>query len=165
MLRLVMVGLIGALSLVLGGCGGECKHDIDVALTGSLVSNGVVTRPVEVDVVGIPKGEEGLWQAVTIDDYFALNNPFRTKNAGRAWAVKFSPDSRTTTAHLSKSDPMWERWSGCDSLMVLASVPAAQGGGVDARKELISRDNKRWPGNHIRIQVAPGMARSTADSK
>lgn len=156
LVKVLMLSALALLAAFSGGCSSGPKmgtYDIQVALDPALASSAAVPS-IEVDLVGVPPTGQAVWDAQSMNAYWAAANPER-QTADR-YTMTFGAGN-TTPKTLESNDPIWGRWAGEEYVYVMANLPGVStdaAGSADARRLMIPLDTRHWErGQPIQVEV------------
>jgi hypothetical protein len=153
----VLVGLMVALSIGMGGCQQKLRMGrYDLAVTpDSTLRDGGRMPLVEVDLVGVAEADIGQWAGYDVSRYFSGEDPLRRSAAGYTRTLTFSNDNAGTQV-ISATDPIWKTWQerGVTTLFVLANARTIQfAPGADFRKKQIPLTTDKWESGTRRLDI------------
>jgi hypothetical protein len=150
--RVAGFGLLAAMALGLGACGGAkmWRGDVEVRPDSALVKQAGGAPTIRVDLVGVNDVDLGAWQAKPMSEYWEPGDPLRA-SAEFKHTMTFA-EGRTAPQTLTKKDPIWNEWKsrGAMHLLVLADLPGAHQdlpGDTDDRRVVLPLDSSRWEAN------------------
>lgn len=158
LVKILIVATLACFAGFVGGCSSKPKmgkYNIQVSLDPTLATSAAVPS-IEVDIVGVPPSRKAVWDAQSLNNYFAAANMER-QTADR-YTMTFGAGA-TAPQTLAMSDPMWGKWlgSGAEHVYVLASLPGVSTdspGDADPRRLFIPLDTRHWDrGQPILVEV------------
>ena len=136
-------GLVLALFLlaVLSGCTKMKKFNVVVTADQSISG-----KTVEIDLVGVNRGDVPRWNSIKMSEYWTRDNPQR-ENALK-YEIKFGasmPDEQT----LKKNDNIWKLWKSnqVTHLFVMAHLPGVHkdlDGIADDQRTIVRLEKECW---------------------
>lgn len=158
LVKVLLVASLACVAVLSGGCSSKPKmgkYNIQVSLEPSLASSAAVPS-IEVDLVGVSPANKAVWDAQSLNNYFAAANPERQTADRHTMAFGAGAVAPQT---LANNAPIWNTWagSGAQHVYVLASLPGVSTdapGEADARRVAIPLDTRHWNrGEPIMIEV------------
>lgn len=158
LVKVLLVASLALLGVMGGGCSSKAKmgkYNIQVSLDPSLASSAAVPS-IEVDIIGVSPARQAVWDAQSLNNYFAAANMER-QTADR-FTMTFGAGA-TAPQTLSSSDPMWAKWlgSGAEQVYILANLPGVSTdapGASDPRRLILPLDTRQWErGQTIQVEV------------
>jgi hypothetical protein len=140
----IAVGVLGVV-VGLGSVGCESKPSMgEFNVTVSLADGFVPTESFEVDLVGVPDGEDkNAIENYSVDNYFGAMNEYRA-NLDRRIQLVFRPNGdRSQNIDLTRRGSHYVDWKNANvmNLVVLADLPPNQ---PDLRRRTLTLDKRRW---------------------
>lgn len=161
MMRMLHCAGLVVIMLLAVGCAGGKKFDIAVKLDEQLKQDGQWPT-MDVDLLAVSEGEQGILERKSIDDYFAAGDKDRTSYKPQAKTLSFTvtgPQQLT----VARADPVWNTaWKGKDWLVVFAHIPRLTDQSPEGmnRRLVLPLNPKRWKGARIDITVTPSGLRA-----
>jgi outer membrane murein-binding lipoprotein Lpp len=156
LMKVLMLSALALAAVLAGGCSSRPKmgqYDIQVSLDPTLASSAAVPS-IEVDLVGVSPTGQAVWDAQSMNAYWAAANPER-QTADRYTMTFGAGDTSPET--LESDDPIWKRWAGEEYVYVLANLPGVStdaAGSADSRRLMIPLDTRHWDrGQPIQVEV------------
>lgn len=158
LLKVVVLAALVAYAGFLGGCSNKAKmgkYNIQVSLDPTLVSSSAVPS-IEVDIIGVSPTRAAVWDAQSLNNYFAAANMER--QAADRHTMTFGAGA-TAPQTLARNNAIWDKWlgSGATQVYILASLPGISTdapGASDPRRLILPLDTRRWErGQTIEIEV------------
>ncbi len=149
----IAVSVLGA-AMALGAVGCESKPSMgEFNVTVSLADEFTPTGSFEVDLVGVPDGDEkAAIESVSVDSYFGAMNEYRT-NLHRRVQLVFRPNGpRSQSVDLTRRGSHYVDWKNANvmHLVVLADLPPNE---PDLRRRTLTLDKKRWKRNNLEFVI------------
>jgi len=156
--KVVLLATLVAFAGFIGGCSNKPRmgrYTIEVSLDPSLATSAAVPS-IEVDIIGVSPARAAVWDAQSLNNYFAAANMER-QTADRH-TMTFGAGS-TAPQTLSSTDDMWDKWmaGGATQVYVMASLPGIStdaAGEADPRRLILPLDTRHWErGQTIKVEV------------
>jgi len=150
----IAVGVLGA-AVALGAVGCESKPSMgEFNVTVSLADGFTPTESFEVDLVGVPDGEDKTAiESESVDSYFGAMNEYRT-NLQRRIQLVFRPNGpRSQHVDLTRRGSHYVDWKNANvmHLVVLADLPSPSG--PDLRRRTLTLDKRRWKRKNLEFVI------------
>ncbi len=158
LVKILLVATLACFAGMLGGCSSKPKmgkYNIQVSLDPTLAASAAVPS-IEVDIIGVSPARQAVWDAQSLNNYFAAANVER-QTADR-FTMAFGAGA-TAPQTLTSGDAMWGKWlgSGATHVYVLASLPGVStdaAGASDPRRLILPLDTRQWErGQTIQVEV------------
>lgn len=158
LLKVVLLATLVGFASFLGGCSNKPRmgrYNIEVSLDPTLATSAAVPS-IEVDIVGVSPTRAAVWDAQSLNNYFAAANMER-QTADRH-TMTFGAGA-TGPQTLSSSDDVWDKWmaGGATHVYVLASLPGVSTdapGEADPRRLVLPLNTQHWErGQTIKVEV------------
>ena len=158
LVKVVVLATLVAFAGFFGGCSNKPrygKYNVQVSMDPTLASSAAVPS-IEVDIIGVSPERAAVWDAQSLNNYFAAANMER--QTADKFTMRFGAGA-TAPQTLQISDAMWAKWagSGAHHLYILASLPGVSTdapGPADPRRLILPLDTRQWDkGQTIQVEV------------
>ena len=139
--RLGSASLFALFLLLAATTAGGCAVEVGVGRE-------LMTKSVEVKLVGIPPQDYQKWYEKSMTEYWKPGDPFRTEaiREGYAFVMEFG-QGKAGTKSLRGGQPVWKKWDEMNAryLFVLANLAPGsdKAGWMDFRREIVRM--RPWP--------------------
>jgi len=152
-MRIAVPRPLPLLALVVAGCAGMGRFDVDVTIDRAGFKSKVGAIPsIEVNLVGVNNVEATRWKTKSMSEYWEPDDPLRTGAVAKGYAyVMTFGEEKPVRQVLYRRHPVWNDWaaSGAEHLFVLVNYPRVakdQAGDADPRRKILPLERKRWKG-------------------
>lgn len=146
-----------AISLIFCGCSVPA-YDVEVHISPKFKEQFKIYPSLEVDIAGVNENEAERFSAVSIDEYFQINNPLRQ---GSEHVTLCFSEGNTAPKQLAANDPVWKIFHKKEAvkLYLIANIPAdnaIEKGKKDHRKQVVPLEKSNWFSSNKRyFEISP----------
>lgn len=156
--RAVIVAIVGSIILICG-CS-KYPANLVIGCEGEIVS-----KSVEIHVVGVNFSEKALWEQMSMSEYWKPGNQMAASSQSRRCAFYLGRNQSANFTVSKKEYPeLWRKWEEIDAshIVILVDMPISntlykdEFGNADSRRLCLPLKSCCWKGGEIEFEVQSG---------